>query len=113
MLIPAKPILWDSHIHTGQSIRCIAGVYADLPGINTLICGIKWRPTINKLRNWYVLSCVSSVIVYSKTRDYRIVSERRAWHALGDLSKHLGIHSSTDTVGRTILKISGKFTTFK
>ena len=33
--------------------------------------------------------------------------------ALGDLSKHLGIHSSTDTVGRTILKISCKFTTFK
>ena len=53
--------------HTGQSIRCIAGVYADLPGIDTLICGIKWRPTINKLRKWYVLSCFSSVIVYSKT----------------------------------------------
>ena len=34
-------------------------------------------------------------------------------HALGDLSKHLGIHSSTDTVGRTILMISCKFTTFK
>ena len=33
--------------------------------------------------------------------------------ALGDLSKHLGIHSSTDTVGGTILKISCNFTTFK
>ena len=42
-------------VHTGQSIRCIAGVYADLPGIDTLICGIKWRPTINKLRKWYVI----------------------------------------------------------
>ena len=53
--------------HTGQSIRCTAGVYADLPGIDTLICGIKWRPTINKLRKWYVLSYFFSVIVYSKT----------------------------------------------
>ena len=104
--------------HTGQSVRCIAVVYADLPGIDTLICGIKWRPTINKLRNWYVLSGFSSVIVYSKTSRMpkglqNCRSERRAWHALGDLSKHLGIHSSTDTVGRTILKISCKFTTFK
>ena len=38
--------------HTGQSIRCIAGVYADLPGIDTLICGIKWRRAVNKLRKW-------------------------------------------------------------
>ena len=41
--------------HTGQSIRCIAGVYANLPGIDTLICGIERRPTINRLRKWYVL----------------------------------------------------------
>ena len=65
-------------MHNGKCKRRFGGIYAYCQYFIDL--------------KWYILV----LILYSKTKDYRIRSFLSIWHAHGNLCKHLGIDSSTD-----------------